>query len=182
MNEKELIEKCKAGDKAAFKKLYETYSQHGMSICVRYIGDEMIAEDVLHEGFINVFLSIRSFQYKGDGSLKAWLNRVFFNVSLDFIKKNKIWNQTVSIEDYDFPEELPDISLLKTIPKEILMSYISHLPAGYRIVFNMNMFENISHKEIGKQLGITEEASRTRLKRAKALLIKQLKDYFLKYE
>jgi RNA polymerase sigma-70 factor (ECF subfamily) len=181
MNEKELIEKYKSGDKAAYKKLYETYSKHAMGICIRYTGDEMLAEDVLHDGFIKVFNSIHTFQYRGEGSLKAWLSRIFYNESLYFLKKNKIWNQAVSIEDYDLPEEEPDISLLKTIPKAVLMQYISRLPAGYRIVFNMYMFENIPHKEIGKQLGIKEEASRSRLSRAKALLTKQLKEYILKH-
>jgi len=181
MNEKELVEKCKSADKTAYKELYETYSKHAMGICVRYIGDEMLAEDVLHDGFIRVFASIHSFQYRGEGSLKAWLSKIFCNESLFFLKKNKIWSQIVSIEDYDVPEEEPDISLLKTIPKAVLMHCISNLPAGYRIVFNMYLFENIPHKEIGKQLGIREEASRSRLSRAKALLVKQLKEYILKH-
>ena len=92
MNEKELIEKCKSGDKAAYKKLYETYSKHAMGICVRYIGDEVLAEDVLHDGFVRVFTSIHSFQYRGEGSLKAWLSRIFCNEALYFLKKNKFWN------------------------------------------------------------------------------------------
>ena len=79
------------------------------------------------------------------------------------------------------PEEEPDISLLRSIPKTVLMQYISRLPTGYRIVFNMYLLENIPHKEIGKQLGITEEASRSRLSRSKALLVKQLKEYIIKH-
>jgi len=181
MNEKELVEKCKSGEKAAYKNLYETYSKHAMGICVRYTGDEVLAEDVLHDGFIRVFTSIQTFQYRGEGSLKAWLSRIFCNESLYFLKKNKIWNQVVSIADYDVPEEEPDISLLETIPRAVLMQCISRLPAGYRIVFNLYLLENIPHKEIGKQLGITEEASRSRLSRAKALLIKQLNEYVIKH-
>jgi RNA polymerase sigma-70 factor (ECF subfamily) len=182
MNEKELIEKCKSGDKSTYKKLYETYSKYAMSICFRYIGDEMLAEDVLHDGFIRVFTSIQSFQYRGDGSLKAWLSRIFFIESLNFLKKNKIWNVAMPIEDYDLPEEESSISFLETIPKAVLMQYISNLPAGYRIVFNMYLLENIPHKEIGKELGITEEASRSRLSRAKAILLKQLREFILKNE
>ena len=182
MTEKEIIEKCKSGDKSAYKKLYETYSKYAMSICFRYIGDEMLAEDVLHDGFIKVFASIQSYQYRGEGSLKAWLSRIFFVESLNFLKKNNIWNMSVSIEDYDVPEEEPDISLLETIPKAVMMQYISGLSAGYRVVFNMYMLENIPHKEIGKQLGITEEASRSRLSRAKAILLKQLQEFILKNE
>ncbi|MDR3217499.1 MAG: sigma-70 family RNA polymerase sigma factor [Dysgonamonadaceae bacterium] len=181
MNEKELIEKCKSGEKDAFKKLYETYSQYAMGICFRYTGDEMLAEDVLHDGFIRVFAAIHSFQYREEGSLKAWLKRIFCNESLYFLKKNKLWNNFIPIQDYDVPEEEPDISSWRTIPKEVLMQYISRLSVGYRIVFNLYMFENLSHKEIGKQLGIKEEASRSRLSRAKAILTKQIKEYISKH-
>jgi RNA polymerase sigma-70 factor (ECF subfamily) len=181
MTEKELIEKCKSGEKAAFKKLYETYSQYAMGICFRYIGDETLAEDVLHDGFIKVFAAIHSFQYRGEGSLKAWLSRIFCNEALFFLKKNIIWNNVIPIQDYDIPEEESDISDWESIPKAVLMKYISQLPSGYRIVFNLYMFENLPHKEIGKQLGIKQEASRSRLSRAKAILTKQIKAYIAKH-
>jgi RNA polymerase sigma-70 factor (ECF subfamily) len=182
MNEKELIEKCKSGEKAAFKELYETYSQYAMGICFRYIGEETLAEDVLHDGFIKVFAAIHKFQYHEEGSLKAWLSRIFCNESLYFLKKNKLWAHVVPIQDYDVPEEDVDISDWKIIPQVVLMQYISDLPTGYRLVFNLYMFENKSHKEIGKQLGIKEEASRSRLSRAKAILSKQIKTYISKHE
>jgi RNA polymerase sigma-70 factor (ECF subfamily) len=181
MKEKELVEKCKSGEKAAFKLLYETYSQYAKGICFRYIGDEMLAEDVLHDGFIRVFAAIHSFQYREEGSLTAWLGRIFVNETLSFLRKNKLWNAVVQIQDFDMPEEEPDISIWESVPKAVMMKYISGLSAGYRVVFNLYMFENRSHKEIGKLLGIKEEASRSRLSRARAILTKQLKDYIAKH-
>ena len=147
MSENELVEKCKSGDETAYKSLYDIYSKHAMSICVRYIGDEMLAEDVLHDGFIKIFSSIRSFQYLGEGSLKAWLSRIFCNESLYFLRKNKIWSQTVPVEGYDVPEEEPDISLLKTqLKNETQPEHIleSQTPVLQDVVEHETIVENTS--------------------------------------
>ena len=176
MSEIELIEKCRQGDKSAFGKLYEIYAPHMKGICLRYVADEMLAEDVLHDGFIKVIGSIRSFQYRGEGSLKAWLSRIFYNESVAVIKKNQLLSAS-SVDYMGVSEEIEDITTWETIPESVLMNFITALSVNYRIVFNMFVFEDLSHKEIGLKLGITEEASRVRLSRAKAILVSNIKSY-----
>ena len=59
------------------------------------------------------------------------------------------------------------------------MKLITSLPTGFRTVFNLNVIEGYSHKEIGDMLGISEVTSRTQLSRARVILqdkIKQLKN------
>ena len=55
MNETELVERCGKGDNLARKQLYERYAGQLMAICVRYTGDREVAQDVLHDGFLNIF-------------------------------------------------------------------------------------------------------------------------------
>ena len=74
MNETELVERCGKGDNLARKQLYERYAGQLMAVCVRYTGDREVAQDVLHDGFLNIFRSFSQFTYKGEGSLKAWLS------------------------------------------------------------------------------------------------------------
>ncbi len=181
MGERELIKRCKQEEKNAYRKLYETYAAHMKGICLRYTGDEMLAEDVLHDGFIKVFASIRSFDYRGEGSLKAWMSRIFCNESLSFIKR-KSKAVTLSLDEVDIPDEETDISDWDTIPSSVLMEFITALNLNYRLVFNMYIFEDMSHKEIGKELGISEEASRVRLSRAKTFLVQMIKTYLAKNE
>ena len=176
MNERELIEKCMQGDKTAFGKLYEIYAPHMKGICLRYVADEMLAEDVLHDGFIKVIGSVRSFQYRGEGSLKAWLSRIFYNESIAMIKKNQLLSAS-SVDYMDISEEIEDVTTWETIPEFVLMDFLTALSVNYRTVFNMFVFEDLSHKEIGLKLGITEEASRARLSRAKAILVSNVKSY-----
>ena len=66
MNEAELAERCGKGDNLARKQLYERYAGQLMAICIRYIGDRETAQDVLHDGFLNIFRSFDKFTYKGE--------------------------------------------------------------------------------------------------------------------
>ena len=176
MSENELIEKCKQGEKAAFEKLYKTYAPHMKGLCLRYIADEMLAEDVLHDGFIKVIGSIRTFQYRGEGSLKAWMSRIFYNESISAIRKNQLLSES-SVDYMEVADEIEDVSSLSIIPESVLMDFVTALNVNYRTVFNLFVFEDMSHKEIGQELGIAEEASRARLSRAKAILVKKVKTY-----
>ena len=56
MNETELVERCGKGDNLARKQLYERYAGQLMAVCVRYTGDREVAQDVLHDGFLNISL------------------------------------------------------------------------------------------------------------------------------
>ena len=175
MSENELIDKCKHGEKAAFEKLYRTYAPHMKGLCLRYVADEMLAEDVLHDGFMKVLGSIRSFQYRGEGSLKAWLSRIFYNESMAVIRKSRLMESTV---DYmEVSDEIEDVSSMDAIPESVLMGFVMALSVSYRTVFNLFVFEDMSHKDIGQELGITVEASRARLSRAKSILTQKVKTY-----
>ncbi len=57
---------------------------------------------------------------------------------------------------------------------EMMMKAIQELPEGYRIVFNLYVFENYSHKDIAEQLGISENTSKSQLSRARGYLRKVL--------
>lgn len=176
MDEKELAERCSKGDNLARKRLYEQYSGQLMAICLRYTGGRESAEDVLHDGFLKIFCTIRSFSYQGKGSLFAWLSRVMANEALNFVRKQK-----KVLQDEIPMEQLPDMSDdeddVDQIPQKVLMKFIRELPNGYRTVFNLFVFEEKTHKEIASILGITEHASSSQFYRARVLLMKRIKEY-----
>ena len=127
MNEAELAERCGKGDNLARKQLYERYAGQLMAICIRYIGDRETAQDVLHDGFLNIFRSFDKFTYKGEGSLKAWLARVMVNEALGYLRKQSSANQEIVVE------ELPDMvdgddDTMEQIPQSVLMQFIKELP------------------------------------------------------
>ena len=69
ISEEELASQCKQGERYARQILYERYGGVLMAICLRYIGNNEEAEDVLHDGFLHIFQAITQFTYKGEGSV-----------------------------------------------------------------------------------------------------------------
>ncbi len=176
MTELELIEGCRRGENPSRHRLYDLYATKMMAVCYRYTGSKTISEDLLHDGFLKVFESIHKFQYRGDGSLRAWMTRVFVNLSIDFVQKNEVLNHSVLLENNHFEETIEE-ETVNVIPDEVLMQLITELPGGYRMVFNLFTFEDKSHKEIGQLLNINESSSRSQLARAKAILTRKIKTY-----
>lgn len=181
MTEEQLALMCKQADPQARKALYERYGGALMAICIRYTGDSESAKDVLHDGFIRIFQSMDKFTYQGEGSLKAWLSRVMVNEALGYLRRQTAkTQQEVSVDV--IPDTEDEEEGMSDIPRSVLMDFIRQLPDGYRSVFNLYVFEEKSHKEIGQLLGITEHTSSSQFYRAKSLLIRKINEYRKKYE
>lgn len=176
MTEEELASRCRQSDNRARKELYERYGNALMAICLRYIGDRETAKDVFHDGVIRIFQSIGQFTYQGNGSLRAWLSKVMVNESLGYLRKHTQMTQQEVLMD-EVPDTQDTDDSVCDIPQAELMRMIGELPEGYRTVFNLYVFENKSHKEIAKLLGITEHTSSSQFYRAKTLMIRKIKEY-----
>lgn len=181
MTEEKLALMCVKADPQARKALYERYGGVLMAICIRYTGDAESARDVLHDGFIKIFQSMDKFTYQGEGSLKAWLSKIMVNEALGYLRRQSLKTQKEVLVDV-IPDTNDEEDGIDDIPKSVLMKFIRELPDGYRSVFNLYVFEEKSHKEIGKLLGITEHTSSSQFYRAKSLLIKKINEYRIKNE
>ncbi|KMQ69839.1 RNA polymerase sigma factor SigW [Chryseobacterium sp. FH2] len=171
-----LVNRLLKKEETAWKELFGAYSGNLTYVCSRYITGRDNVHDVLQNSFIKMFNSIGSFEYRGEGSLKAWLTRIVVNESLKHLKQNmNSGNFTDVLEIPDVPnEEEPN---LEEIPKPVMMEMIRQLPDGYRTVFNLFVFERKSHKEIAEDLGIAENSSASQLHRAKAMLVRKVNEY-----
>lgn len=178
MEEFELSEQCRLGNNQARKELYEQYAGRMLGICLRYAGNRDTAEDWLHDGFLKIFDSFDKFTWRGEGSLRAWMERVMINTALQYLRKNDVMNLSNPLEEVpDDTYEEPDAMEVETIPQKVLMQFIDELPQGYRTVFNLYVFEEKSHKEIADSLGINEKSSASQLFRAKKVLANKVKEW-----
>ena len=153
--------------------LYDRYSGYVMAVALRYVPDRDDVQDVVQDSFVKIFTSLGKFAYRGEGSLKAWMGRITANQALDFLRKR---NQ-ISFSDQlpDLPDEpAPDIG---GVSDEVLMQLIGKLPPGYRVVLNLFVFGQLSHKEIAGKLGIKENSSASQYHHAKKMLGKMINDY-----
>jgi len=166
----ELIEGCRRKNAQAQKSLYDQYAGKLYALCCRYIKERMEAEDVLIIAFTKILDRID--QFKGEGSFEGWMKRIVVNESLTYLRRNKNMYLEMDIEAAD---REPDFEKLEShLQAEELMKMIEALPSGYRIVFNLYAIDGYSHKEIGEQLGISENTSKSQLSRARVALQKSL--------
>ena len=175
--ELQLLEAIRSGDREALRRLYERYSGYAMAIGLRYLpeGDEV--RDVLQDSFVRILTSIGQFNYHGEGSLKSWVSRIVSNRSVDYLREHQRFRVVSGIPDEPDEEEEPDVG---GVPPDVLTKMIGRLPVNYRMVLNLYVFEQRSHREIAQLLDIKESTSSSLFFRAKKMLARMIKDYINK--
>lgn len=178
--EQEILQQIARGNTIAMKDFYDNYAGYLTAVCSRYLSNKEDVEDVLQESFIKIFKAVEKFEYRGEGSLKAWAARIVVNEALKHIKENQKLKIT-NLPNWDMPDITDDQDPdFEDIPTSVILEMIRALPLGYRTVFNLYVFEEKSHKEIASILGIAENSSASQLHRAKGLLIKEIDLYRIK--
>jgi RNA polymerase sigma-70 factor (ECF subfamily) len=163
----ELIKECIAKNRAAQRRFYEEYAPLLNGIIRRYVYNGVQADEILNDAFFKILTSLETFSFKG--SFEGWMRRIVVNTITDnfrkYIKKEPAYK--VEIETTDVHVEGDIIGKLGY--KELLQ-LIYQLPDTQRTVFNLFVFEQLSHKEIAENLGINENNSRWHLNDARKRL------------
>lgn len=178
LSEPDLINYCKKNNAAAQRQLYQEYVPGILKLCLRYLDSRPDIEDIAQHTFEKAFRSIGAFQYKGAGSLKAWLHRIAINECLMHIRKSKAFQVSFTDEESWLEDKMDhsdnEADTDKTFELSHVQSCISKLPDGYRTVLNLYVFDEMPHEEIGQTLGISINTSKSQLSRARKLLKKLL--------
>ncbi len=169
MGLKELVRLCKKQDRKAQEKLYRDYSGQLFVLCLKYSGNYEQAKDLLQDSFIKIFQKID--QYKEEGAFEGWMSRIVINTAITKSKENGIH---LSISG-DFSEEINEDFDDEHLSLDFLIKIIQELPEAYRLVFNLYVMEEHSHKEISRMLGISEGTSKSNLARARIKLRESIK-------
>ena len=174
--EERWLRKALDGDNTATEWIYRKHVRYLSALCSRYITEDEDIKDVLQESFIKIFTSLDSFEYRGEGSLKAWMAKITLNETLKFVRNNSRLPIN-SIDDKDTNIADGDSMETEDIPTDVLHQFIRELPNGYRTVFNLYVIDDKSHKEIAQLLGIKENTSASQLHKAKSMLAQKIKHY-----
>ena len=172
-SEKDLINRCLKNDAKAHEQFYRRFAPKMYGVCLRFAKSQMEADDILQEGFIKVFVNLKS--YRNEGSLEGWIRRTIVNTAINLFKKNAKYQNDVDIDKTEAAHQLQYKSrAIDNLNMEELLKLITKLPTGYRMVFNLNIIEGYTHKEIGHLLNISENTSKSQLSRARQTLQKQI--------
>jgi RNA polymerase sigma factor (sigma-70 family) len=170
-------------DTVKFEDVYKkTFPNMFRNVCMKYAkGDKDLADEFCQLGYLKVYDKLHTF--RGEGSIEGWVRSVIVTTIINQLRIGAKTIQTVP--DFDFersdiadePEKnFDDLEFMGKYSEEDIKNAIKSLPDGYKFVFVKYFFDDKSHKEIAKALGIDAGTSRSQLLKAK----RKVKDYLEK--
>lgn len=159
-------------DRACQSRLYEHLAPAMMGVCLRYCRNKEEAEDVLQEGFIQMFRAIKQFRF--EGSFEGWVRRIMVNTALQKIRAKSHLTPVINL-DANKDEPADQEMTLSGLGTKELLAMVQQLTPMYRAVFNLYVFEGMKHREIAAMLGISEGTSKSNLSDARTVLQRAIK-------
>lgn len=176
--ELEIIEGCCANDRIFQECLYDQYSGEFLKVCGRYARDFQDAEQLLQDGFLKIFHHIRYFGH--NGSFEGWMRRIMINTCLDYLRSKQFKDNKQLLYVPEFPNSIKhqcEASVLQKIALDDLSEIIQSLPPISKAVFNLFVMDGFSHKEIAKELKITEGTSQWHVNNARKCLQQKIQQH-----
>ena len=178
-SEKNLLERAKSGDIAAFEQLIDSYQRKIFNIALRMLGNYDDAGDLTQEVLIRIYRSIRSF--KEQSSFSTWIYRITTNVCLDEIRKRKnrkviSLDEEIKFDDGDMKRQIesdeptPEETAETEDLKKIVNDAIARLNEEHRIVIVLRDIQGLSYEEIADVLKCPEGTVKSRINRARQAL------------
>ncbi len=169
-----LIDECIAQNRLAQKKLYDRYASFAFGIIKRYEYNEQSAQEIMNDAFFKVFTKLEQYSYAG--SFEGWIRRIIVNSVTDHLRKYIKETQVHKVEAEPMHAFTESESMGMMSYKELL-SVVHTLPDTQRAVFNLFVFESLSHKEIGACLNMNENNSKWHLNDARRRLKEKLEKF-----
>jgi RNA polymerase sigma-70 factor, ECF subfamily len=188
-DEATLVAQLRAGDEAAFEQVVRKYGGRLLAVARRIVGSEEDARDVVQEGFMNAFKSLDRFE--GNAKLSTWLHRIVVNAALMKLRTRKrkpeqsIETMLPSFLDDGHHEERfqswdepVDKLMERAENRRLVREQIDALPEGYRTVLVLRDIEGLDTEETANVLGLSVNATKIRLHRARQALRTLLAPHF----
>ena len=169
-----LLPSCVEGDRHSQSQLYAMSAPGMFTVCLRYSRNREEAEEVMQEGFLKVFRNLHQFQKRG--SFQGWIRKIMINTALEKFRSKPNLYPLLSIDglEENLQNDFSFEYILHELDAKDLILMIQHLPIGYRMVFNLHIFEGMKHREISESLGISEGTSKSNLHDARKILQAQI--------
>jgi len=183
MEEKQIIEHLKNGDKFIYKYFYDQYVRMVYGVCFRMTSNKEEAEDAVQDVFIKVFNSINSF--REDSKLSTWIYRIAVNICINKSRRKKainflsldFWEEEKGENEMAADSLTPREEIEKSEIQKIVQGAINTLPAKQKTAVILSRYEELSYKEISKIMGVSLSSVESLLFRAKENLAKKLIRY-----
>jgi len=157
-----------------FELLISRYEEAFLRKAKSILINDEDAQDVVQETFVKIYIAGKRFKAVDGASFSSWAYKILIRQCFTLYTKKKKEKQRTTYLEEDILNNMPDLADIdekeNTLLREEMLLHISKLPSLLRNLITSYFFENKSHEEIAKEEGISEQASRTRLHRAKSKL------------
>lgn len=178
--ERKLVKSAQNGSESAFEALFDANQKLVYNLALKLTGNPDDALDVSQEAFIKAYKNLSAFRF--ESRFSAWLYRLTYNASMDYLKKNK---PTLSLTQEDSEGEEQELALPDTSPgpeetveredvRRAVRRAIASLPDDKREILIMREFSGMSYGEIASALGLEEGTVKSRIARARTVLAELL--------
>jgi RNA polymerase sigma-70 factor (ECF subfamily) len=174
LSDEEIVERVRSGEVELFELLMRRYNQRLYRVARAVLRDDGEAEDVTQEAWVRAFTHLG--QFAGRAKFATWLTRIALYEAWNRARRRRRFQSIDAVPGE--PEEMrkssngrdPERDTFDHEIGKVLETAIDGLPRAYRAVFVLREIEALSTAETAASLGVTEEAVKTRLHRARALL------------
>ena len=171
MGLQQIAERCQQGDREAFALLYTAMREPLRTLCLSFVKNEAVADDLLHDAFLLIFSKFG--ELKDTSCTEAWMKTVMRRVALLYLRKQ---HQQVPLSaSPELTAFAVENNAEPNLALQDVLAAVDDLPEGYRRVFRMSVFEGMSHQEIANLLHIEPHSSSSQLFHAKVLLRRWLR-------
>jgi len=178
MSDEEIISTINSENSSIhFEMLYKRYHRKVLDKCYSLVKNRQLAEELAEDIFSKTFEKLSSFKSKS--SFSSWLYSLSYNHCIDYLRnKNKLhypeWNR-----EHEIPEIIDEADEnLNAIDYDNMMVIFEMIHPEEKALLLMKYQDNLSMKEIGESLRISDDATKMRLKRARARVIYLYKEKF----
>ena len=170
--ETHLIQACIDGDRQSQNRLYAAFAPKMFAVCLRYCKNREEAEEILQEGFVQIFRSLKNF--RKEGSFEGWARKIMVYCAIQHYRSKLNVLLVIHIDSIKNVAEgrAGAEEIVSQLGKKELLQMVQSLPPAYRMVFNLYVFEGMKHREIAVHLGISEGTSKSNFFDAKIILQK----------
>ena len=163
-----LIEGCRRGDRTAQLALYKQFARRLYVACLRIVGNAPEAEEAMQDSFLKIFTRLD--QYQDGQSFEAWMHRIAVHTAIDYVRRQAPDWEELS-DNYTEPDDDgPDEEEIRYSVAQVKEA-CKKLPAGYRVILSLYLFEGYDMEEIASILKIQSASVRSQYLRAKRKLL-----------
>jgi len=170
--DKELLEKLRSGNAAAFADLVECHKDLVFTLALRMLGNREDAEEVAQDVFLKVHASLGRF--KGDSKLSTWIYRIAYNATLDRTRKNDRQGRHLDLGEHRGKELWVLDHALERMAREersaLIQACLAKLPVDDASILTLFYYEEMNLLELEKVMGLPPATLKVRLFRARKRL------------